>query len=246
MCAFSAPRGALRAALRTVAATLFLLASPAVPARAHHGRDFLLAQTADLPHRRQLFLIARQDWNDEGEERELELEPTVLFGLVDRLTLELHAHIARPEGESFEHESTAPALHLRLTPPASAWGLALSAEYEVAQAEEDADRAEAALVLSRQQRALRWAVNLRAEEEQADEAEVEWGYAAGLRARVRQGVDWGLELAGGFSGDAEEEALVGLHFEPAERWTVQVGAGTGIGGEGPDWTLRTAVVWQAR
>lgn len=238
-------RGALRAAHCVACATLLTMTMPA-PARAHHGRDFLLAQTADLPHAGQFFLVARQDRIDDGEEEEIEAEPTLLWGAMDRLMLELHAHVARPSGGSFDLEAVAPAVTWRLTPLANPWGLALSAEYEFSQSHEEADRVEARLALSRELATARWAFDLVTEEAQEDEADVEWGYAAGFRHRLRQGLDWGLEAAGGFESEAEDEALLGLYFDPAERWTVQLGAGTAISDEGPDLTLRTAVVWRAR
>ncbi len=245
MRAIQALHGALRTAPGVACATLLTMTMPA-PARAHHGRDFLLAQTAELPHAGQLFLVARQDWIDEGEEQEIEAEPTLLWGATDRLTLELHAHVARPSGGSFELEAVAPAVTWRLTPVASPWGLALSAEYEFAESDEEADRTEARLALSRELARARWALDLVAEEAQEDEAEVEWGYAAGFRHRLRERLDWGLEAAGGFESEAAEEALLGLYFDPGARWTVQLGAGTALGDEGPDLTLRTAVVWRAR
>lgn len=121
-----------------VLALVFTLCLAAPPAAAHHGRDFLLSQTADLPHSGQLFLIARQDYVG-ADTDELELEPSLLYGLSDGITLEVHGHVGREEGGDFEYESTAPAIHFRLTPPHSAWGLVLSGEYEISHldAEED-------------------------------------------------------------------------------------------------------------
>jgi hypothetical protein len=216
-------------------------------ARAHHGRDFLLTQTAELPHAGQIFILSRQDWVDEGDESEIEWEPTFLFGVSGRFTVEVHSHVAREgSGESFEYESTAPALHLRLTPQDAAWGVALSAEYEIASLDDEADRAEAWLVASRRFGSSLVALNLGAEEEQEDEAEVEWGWAIGFRSPLSDKVDWGLEAAGGFEADSQREGLVGFFFEPGERWSLLVGAGTALGDEGPDLSVRTSFVWRIK
>ena len=224
--------------------TLFFLLAPGA-AFAHHGRDFLLVQTAELPHKGEIYLVARQDYLDEGEEEEIELEPAVIFGLTGRLAFEVHSHVAREGDESFEYESTSPALHLRLSPLRSAWGLGLSAEYEIASGDEE-DHAEARLVLSRFVGGARVAFNLIAEEEQSSGAEVEWGYAVGFRARLGERSGWGLEARGGFESDAEAEALFGLYFEPSNRVTMQLGAGTALGDEGPDLSIRTALVFRLR
>jgi len=119
-----------RAALAAFAVTVLALAVPR-PAAAHHGRDFLLSFTAELPHPSQVFLVSRQDYADAGS-GVLELEPAVLVGLGERLAFEVHGHAGREAGADLEYESTAPALHLLLTPHHSQWGLVLSAEYELA------------------------------------------------------------------------------------------------------------------
>jgi len=128
----SARRAALAALapLAPLALVALALAAPP-PAAAHHGRDFLLSQSAELPHPGQVFLVSRQDYADAGTSF-LELEPAVLVGLGERLAFEIHGHAGREQGGDFEYESTAPALHLLLTPHHSPWGLVLSAEYEFA------------------------------------------------------------------------------------------------------------------
>ena len=243
----SRPR-ALAFSLVLLASGLVWLFSPAA-AFAHHGRDFLLVETADLPHKGQVYGIARQDYIDEGEEDEIELEPAVIWGVTDRFALEIHSHIAREGDESFEYESTSPAFHLRLSPHDARWGLAVSGEYEIAKDSEEEDHAEARLILSRQLRGsnrARLALNLIAEEEQGDEGEVEWGYAVGFRSRLTERNDWGIEARGSFESEGESEALLGLFLQPTERVTVQLGAGTAFTDEGPDFALRTAVVFRLR
>lgn len=259
---------------------LALLLLVAAPAEAHHGRDFLLAQTAELPHAGQLFLISSQDFV-EADGGELELEPAVLFGLTDAVTLEVHGHLGREEGGDFEYESTAPAVHFLLTPPHSRWGVALSAEYEISHLDDEdsehdeeghdehgdehegflfrphtaepeeahhggADRAEVRLALSRVGEGSLFAVNVFAGEEQEAGSQVEWGYAAGWRRTLRPGVAWGLEAQGDLEDESGHEALVGVYLDPAGRWTVNLGAGVGLGDEGPDSTVRTSLVFRGR
>jgi hypothetical protein len=215
------------------------------PAAAHHGRDFLLVQTAELPHPGELYLIPRQDYIDAGEDEEIELEPTLLYGLGKRVAFELHAHIAKEGSESFTYESTAPAVHLRLTPDSAAWSLGLSAEYELSHSDEGEDVAEGRVILSRSGDGWRLGFNLIAEEVQESGAEVEWHYAAGFRHALGERVGLGIEVEGSFDEDALE-ALLGVYFEPSRKLSVNLGFGTGVGDEALDFSLRTALVWHLR
>jgi hypothetical protein len=261
------PEGCFRRLWTLVAGVVVLVSLAAGPVQAHHGRDFLLSQTAELPHPGQLFLIPRQDYV-EADEGEIEFEPTLLFGATERLALEVHGHVAKEGGGDFEYESTAPAFHLLLTTPHASWGLALSGEYEFSHvggeeahaeepeehgtdesdepAHEGVDRAEARLVFSIRRADRLVALNLIASEAQTSGADVEWAYSAGFRSDLREGVAWGIEAQGDLESDAAHEALVGLYFEPSQRWTVNAGVGTGIGDDAPDLTVRTAVVFRLR
>lgn len=242
-CASGAPRPR-RATSWFLAAAACLLGAPSI-SYAHHGRDFLLLQTGELPHRGQLFLVSRQDYVTEEKEDGLEWEPAFLFGIADRLTFEAHAHVAKEGDESFTFESISPALHLRLSPAAAAWIVGLFAEYEISEVDEHEDRAEARLSLLRVFRKGRFAVNLIAEEEQEEGADLEWGYAVGWRRAASGAFSWGLELEGSFEEDRGEELLLGLYFEPSPRFTFNLGVGAGLGDNETDLSLRTALIWRA-
>lgn len=231
-------------AVAALAVTTFL--AFANPAHGHHGRDFLLTQTAELPHAGQLFLLSRQDGVDEGDEEEIEFEPTLLYGVTNRFALEVHSHVAREGSESFEYESTSPALHVGLTSHDASWGLAASAEYEISSLGDHEDRAEARLIASRNFGSSLLAFNVIAEEEQEAEADVEWGWVVGYRRTASAAWSWGLEASGGFESDTEREGLVGLFFEPNDRWTLLLGAGTALGDDGPDVSIRTSLVWRVK
>lgn len=215
------------------------------PAAAHHGRDFLLVQTAEVPHAGDLYLIPRQDFIDRGEDQEIELEPTLLYGLNKRVAFELHAHVAKEGDESFTYESTAPAIHLVLTPDHSAWSLGLSAEYEFSHADEGEDVAEGRIILSRSGEGWILGFNLIAEEVQESGADLEWRYAAGLRRALGERVGLGIEIEGSLEEDALE-ALLGVYLEPSPKLSVNLGFGTGVGEEELDFSLRTALVWHLR
>lgn len=189
--------------LSATAIVLGVLGAAAGPAHAHHGRDFLLARTAAIPHPGEGWLISRQDYL-EDEDGELELEPAALFGVTNWLALEVHGHAAKESGGSLEYESTAPALHLRFARPHSPWALGLSAEVAVSHRSEVPDAAEASLALSGRVRRALLAVNLIAEEVQEEGADVAWGAAAGLRLPITDRLHWGIEVRASLEDDEEE------------------------------------------
>jgi len=108
------------------------------------------------------------------------------------------------------------------------------------------DRFELRIAWSMRRAGSLWAVDLVASEERRDGSEVEWGWAAGWRHAVCPGLALGLELAGDLEGESSHEALAAVYLEPGERWSLNLGVGTGIGDDGPDLTLRTAVIVRLR
>jgi len=253
------------------AALVATLLAGTTPALAHHGRDFLLVQTAEKPHAGSLFLVPRQDWVDSDEGSDLELEPALLWGVTGRLALEVHAHAAKASGGDLEYESTAPALQLRLTPEEASWGLALSVEYEIARGAGDPGTDEDGVASHSEGFAL---LRTRHESEGHGEAtgdrlearlalshqwiagrlafnlvaadpehgDAEWGYAAGYRYDSLGRWAAGIEVEGSLDGDRDAEILAALYLTASERLQVNLGVGTGLGPGAPDFTLRTSLV----
>ena len=229
----TALRGARRPRPKPTAVILFAVAlalTVAAPALAHHGRDFLLAETAEIPHPRQGWAIARQDYveQDDGD-GELELEPSLLVGITRWLAFEVHGHAGRADGESVEYESTAPALHLRFARPGASWGVGVSAEYEIAHQDDAPDSAAGILSVSGLARGTQWALNLTAAEPRERGADTEWGYALGVRRPLTRRLHWGLEARGSLEGTDDAEAEDDHHDEHAADLAPHDGAEAGHG-----------------
>src|SRR5438034_711130 len=81
----------------TIVGVFALLA--AAPAFAHHGKDFLLTATDDMPLLGHVYaLLSVDDTFEAGAtRRSIEITPGILFGLSNRFSLEPHVHIARTE-----------------------------------------------------------------------------------------------------------------------------------------------------
>ena len=236
------PRGrSLGSPLPHLVGALLLVALASTPAQAHHGRDFLLARTASLPHPGEVYFVPRVDYSDGGEEGETELEPTLLYGFNSWLAGEIHLHVAKEGSEDFEVESTAPAVHFRFTDPEKPWGLGLSLEYEISHLGDHPDVAEAAVILSRESEGSKLAFNIVAEEEQESGSAVTWAYSLAFRRPVTSAFDLGVEVLGDLEEPGDGEALLGIYLEPASGVTLNLGIGTSYGDAQLDLSIRTSL-----
>lgn len=258
-----------RAARRRVSALALLFAVIGLgtfPAAAHHGRDFLLVGTYDLPHPGDLYLLADQGFAGGNGSDAFSASPSLIWGAAPRLALELHSHAGKTGGAGLRYESIAPAVHYQISPPGSRspWKLGISAEYEFVRGEA-AERAAAAtrheghhheepagaeshggdrfatrLIVSHLRGASNLTVNLVAGWREGGRG-TDFGYAVGYRPDVTRRVGWGLEAQGDFESDGHE-ALLGLYAEPDARTTLKFGLGTGLGENRSDMTARVGVV----
>ena len=221
-------------------------------AQAHHGRDFLLVETPDVPVKGAVFAFATMDRQEFDDGAALEFSPAVLAGLGSRIALELHAHTEKEPGEDWGYEATAGAFRLNLTPESwSRWRVGSSAEYEVADdPDEGRDEVEGRILATRLFGEAATAANLTfnaiLEHEQGQgQGGVAWGYAAAFRPRAESRFGWGVEVEGHEGGEeSRREILGGLYAQSADRLTLKFGAGAGLGPDAPDYTVRGEVVWR--
>jgi hypothetical protein len=233
-----------RAARRAVPAVLVALAVLArpLPAHAHHGKGFLLVESDEMPHERQLFFFSSHDLIHAEGENEFELSPALLYGLGERFARETHAHFAKEPGESLRYEAIAPAVRVNLNSPMSdaPLRLGLAAEYEIARGDEP-DNMEGRVIAAYRTTDVNFTVNLIAGKAREEDADWEWGYAAGFRPYPERRLGVGIEALGTLNGPSSHEVLGGVYFT-GDRVTLKAGVGKGFGEAGPDWTIRTGLV----
>ncbi len=223
--------------------TIVLAAAGVRPAAAHHGKDFLLVESYELPHPGQAFLLA--DFADVRDETDaVEVTPSVLAALGSRFAFEMHVHLAKDGGEAWKYDATAPAIHVALTPPESerTWKMGLSAEYEIAAHGTDSNRFEARWVVMREGDPSDLTFNLIAARQVVEGRDDTLGYAVGFRPDRERRVGWGVEAQGTFGRAEVHEVLAGLYSELSERWTLKLGVGTGLGPQSPSLTARFGIV----
>jgi len=206
-----------------------LLSMTSAAASAHHGKDFLLTESYEVPHPGDLYLLSTLEYERDDAIDSLALEPSLLAGVIPRLAFELHGHFAKEEGDSMRYEAIAPALHYQVTSPDSDFPvrLGIAAEYEIARGNsEERDRFEGRLILEHQFDGSKIAVNLIGEREAGSNPIA--GYAAGYRIEQGTRIAYGLEAQGQFERNAQHDLLLGIYFEPVENFTLKLGAGAAI------------------
>jgi hypothetical protein len=202
-----------------------VLCATAFPASAHHGQDFLLIESPQVPHPGDAYLLANSAFALDDAEERAGFEPALLVGVTPRIAFELHAHAERLAGESWRYEATAPAIHVLLSDPARHDGLkvGLSAEYEIARAADEADNLQFRLGIERARGAMKWAGNLVYDREQGGDRTV--GAALGWRRQLDERFALGVEAQGAFDHGEGRELLGGLYWEHEQRWTLKFGLG---------------------
>ena len=220
-----------------------LLLSVSNIAFAHHGRDFLLVQSAHIPESGDAYVIARQDYLDRGDGRETELEPGAVAGVTDWLTMELHGHAAKEEGEPMRYESTGAVAYVRWTPREARWSIGTSVEYVDAADNELHDEVAAAMLTTYEASDWIFAMNLDATHERDSSEDDSWGIRGAVRRSFKRSVAFGVEFVGSFDHREDREVMFGAYLHPMHPLTINLGVGTGFDG-GPDYTLRSALIWQ--
>jgi hypothetical protein len=110
-----------------------LLASAlAGPAAAHHGKDFLLLETDDMPAQGHAYgLLSSDDSIEKDGGRSTEVTPGFLFGLGDKWSVEPHFHVARSSDRDWRYSASAIGVKYRIgNLPRSEWRSAVSFEVE--------------------------------------------------------------------------------------------------------------------
>lgn len=227
---------------RALCAAVLSLAC-AMPAAAHHGKDFLLVEAYELPHPTTVYFVSSEMLSHSTEGSTFTTEPSLLFGLTERFAGEVHAHVERLPGESLQYEAIAPALHFQLTPPESSavWKFATSAEYEIARHSDD-NSLSARLIAARTVGEGMMVVNVGGDHSRAEGTHAD--YAIGFRPEIEAHTSWGIEAEGRLAHGEEQQIIFGVYTQPNERFTFKAGAGVGLGNGKAAAVLRTGIVWR--
>jgi hypothetical protein len=214
----------------------FLFATPVL---AHHGKDFLLVESYELPHPMTVYAVTSEELMFGRGSATFHDEPSLLFGVTDRFAAEMHAHVEKAAGESVNIEAIAPAVHLRLFDGGGVHA-GLSAEYEFGR-NGTGNAAEVRLILARSLGDGAVVGNIGIAHD--DEGSVAI-YAVGYRPDIEAESTWGIEAQGALRRGEQHQAIVAAYRQINDRLTVKAGIGAAFGAGKPLALIRTGIVWR--
>lgn len=215
---------------------------------AHHGKDFLIVETSEIPEKGESFFIS----SFEGGASKKEWTPGFLYSWTDFLATEVHAHFENGEEQSLKFSSFAPEIRINLNAlsPSYLSDIAFSAEYEFAKnkpsefpADEAApdedhlkkfhegessdakeshkDRFEIRLIFSKFLNSANVAFNLVFNKQKQEAGE--YGYAFGVKKNIGRKLDFGFEADGSFKNSLQSRMMPAVYFSEKQGFNVNVG-----------------------
>jgi hypothetical protein len=220
----------------------------AAPAFAHHGKDFLLTSTDDMPQPGHIYSLLSSDNSFErgGTRRSIEYTPGVLFALGSRFSLEPHGHIARSEeGNDFQYGATAIEARYRIGfLGRSEWRWGASLEFEHPRGEEH-DNLEGRLLFVRNFPSYMVALNLVANQDVVDMRRTPLSVIGGILRPFGPTDNLGLEFRMPFPLADGVEILPGIYHTfggPNGTTSLKLGIGLLTSRETTSGTIHTAFV----
>ena len=213
----------------------------ATPAFAHHGKDFLIVESYELPHPSAIYAVSSEQLVFDRSDVTFRGEPSLLIGLTDRVAAEVHAHIEKLPHGSASLEAVAPAVHVRLF-DFGALHTGVSAEYEIGR-HGAGNNATLRVIAAHSigEGAVVGNIGVSRSRGGATSAIYAMGYRPDMEART----SWGVEAQGILRHASEHEILGAVYRQVGERLTLKAGVGGVLGtGRKPSALLRTGIVWR--
>jgi hypothetical protein len=210
---------------------LALLAVPC--AFAHHGKDFLMTETDDMPAAGHVYGLLSSDTNiDKDGGRTTEITPGLLFAVGPHIAVEPHFHVSRAENgdddaaKKWHYDATALAVRYSAgTIPGSEWRFAVSGEVEKPKDSEEHSEGTARLIFVRTFPNSLVAINLLAGRELARDGEKSYGLGLGILTPLANGDNAGIELSARLPTKDGYEVLPGYYHKMSDTTTVKIGVG---------------------
>lgn len=231
--------------IRRPFAALLLSAVVSSAAFAHHGKDFMLVATDDMPLPGHVYtLLSADTMIDKDGGRTTEITPGLLMGLGDRVSIEPHFHLSAPPGGSYRYDATAGEIRYRIgNLPGSEWRAALSLEAEKPRDSEEHSDALARVIVARTTPNTLVAVNLFGGKVLAPGGERNYGVAVGALAPLANGDRAGLELVANLPFDDGVELMPGYYHSKGPM-SIKLGVGAFFGRMKTSGTFHTAWIWR--
>lgn len=221
--------------------------------QAHHGKKYLVTGSYELPKPGSWHVLFATDVGNHFNERSYGFEPGILYGIIDRLDVELHSHHGIQDGE-FQTEGIALESRLGLFGNFSEreeevsdgnvpFGMALLMEFEKG-LQDHPDNYEGRLIAGTELSNYTIAGNLIWQQTSDGKGTHELGYALGIKRNVIQELALGLEIDGNFEQINASKITPGVYISAAETLDLRLGVSLGVNSLSNDQVFRLAVVYR--
>jgi hypothetical protein len=211
----------------------------ALPLSAHHGKDFLLVESYELPHPGAIYAVSAEEFLFDRSALTFHDEPSLLFGMTDRIAAEVHAHVAKEPRSAARLEAIAPAVHLRLF-DCDSLHAALSAEYEIGR-HGAGNVAAVRFIVGHPVGEGAFVGNIGVQHGRDGTRAI---YAVSYRPDMEAARSWGVEAQGALHRGEQHQAILAGYGQISERLTVKAGVGAAFGVGKPLALVRTGIVWR--
>jgi hypothetical protein len=236
----------------TLAAMCSLQLALVVNLYAHHGKNYLVTGGFETPNAGSWHALFDSDFRNRFGMQSYEIEPGILYGVTDRLEVELHAHNVIVDG-AFHTEAIAVESRLGLFghSPGSDQeneerqgriGMALLLEFEKGLSDQP-DAYEARAILGAERGNYQLAGNLIWQHAFDEERSHEIRYALGVKRTLSASLGIGVELDGGFDKLSAARFTPGVFISAGEQLDLKLGASLRMGSLSDDSIIRLALVY---
>ena len=219
---------------------------------AHHGKNYLVTGSFEIPRPGSWHALFAADFRNRFGAQFYEIEPGVLYGITDRLAVELHTHHASDDG-AFRAEAVSLESRFGLFGHFSEGdeqierergrtGMALLFEFEKGLGDQS-DRYEARAILGAERGDYTFAGNLIWQQAFDENRSHEKRYAFGVKRTFSTSLGIGAELDGSFQDLSAARFTPGIFVSTGARVDVKLGASLRMSSISEDPIIRLALVY---
>ncbi|MBI1804864.1 MAG: hypothetical protein HY033_13010 [Ignavibacteriae bacterium] len=220
--------------------------------QAHHDKKYLVTGSYELSQPGSWHVLFATEVGNHFSKRSYGFEPGILYGINDRLDVELHSHHGIHDGE-IHTEGIALESRLGLIGDFSngeekvsngnvPFGMALLMEFEKG-LQDHPDNYEGRVIAGIELSNYTIAGNLIWEQSSDGKGTLEPGYALGIKRNVIQELALGLEIDGNFEQINASKITPGVYISAAERFDLKLGASLRIDSFPEEPIVRLALVY---
>jgi hypothetical protein len=220
---------------------ILLLASSAL--FAHHGKDFSITETTELPEPKSFWLLLSGDFGSEeqlnNEHAVFEFTPGILYGITKSFAIEAHPHFAKEEHEDLAYEAIGFQLRYNFSSLHDDFDLGIATEYEIASKSEHENLLDLRFIISGDTEKYKFALN------SGFEFEEETSFVArfGVGSEITDVHSFAIELLSKFGDETNIDIIPSWTNETKYEHTMRIGLGFSTDKERPRISFRTILIF---